>query len=426
MPDDIQAPVPVWMLATEAVHLPLIGDGGPMTPARLAELRTALAALADSPIATLEVHPLPEKPDPDTGILHKPSSPLARYLSELIEQTIGTGPSAEATGNNGETLYRLVMPAKFAAQFGGGQVRPVASADGSSRRRGRRAKSSEAIAGRAGFKPVAAQAALAGVGGGTPLAVAAPLMLMAVAAALLAYELQQVKQSVDRVADLVEKLREDKLEDERIRLEGSIDAVELATAVVLDGGPIGEALGLSPAVDSINNSIAAARRRLERWRQTLDALPDDTVEIATLTKAFPGVDKPGGEFRAHLELASLAIGLKRRVTVLQAVAQSQDDRPNPYTGFLRALGANQKKVDELEAGITDVLQRLSALRLTRPRGMIDVIFTPGEVDDLLGAAYRLRELGDHGVNAPGGEDIAIDIARSPDGSIVVFPPVSAT
>ena len=53
--------VPVWTLATEAVSVSdLLGDEG-MTPDRLAELRTVLATLADSPIVTLEAHPMSTK-----------------------------------------------------------------------------------------------------------------------------------------------------------------------------------------------------------------------------------------------------------------------------------------------------------------------------------------------------------------------------
>jgi hypothetical protein len=50
--DDDRALVPVWTLATENVRVPAITGDGPITPERLAELRTVLAALADSPIAT--------------------------------------------------------------------------------------------------------------------------------------------------------------------------------------------------------------------------------------------------------------------------------------------------------------------------------------------------------------------------------------
>lgn len=53
------------------------------------------------------------------------------------------------------------------------------------------------------------------------------------------------------------------------------------------------------------------------------------------------------------------------------------------------------------------------------------MFTPGEVDDLLSAAYRLRELGDRADNVSHDCDVTIDIARSTDGSVIVFPALAA-
>lgn len=61
MADQDQTGIPVWMLATQDVAVPPITDGGAMTPERLGELRTVLAAFADSPVATLEAYPLPKK-----------------------------------------------------------------------------------------------------------------------------------------------------------------------------------------------------------------------------------------------------------------------------------------------------------------------------------------------------------------------------
>ena len=76
-------------LATGDVQVPPIAGNGPMTAERLAELRNVLAALADSPIATLEVHPLPGNLDRSRGIPLDAVSPLAQHLSQLISKTPG-------------------------------------------------------------------------------------------------------------------------------------------------------------------------------------------------------------------------------------------------------------------------------------------------------------------------------------------------
>jgi hypothetical protein len=94
---------------------------------------------------------------------------------------------------------------------------------------------------------------------------------------------------------------------------------------------------------------------------------------------------------------------------------------NPFESFVRTLKADQQRVDELESGITMVLRRLSTLELTRSHGLLDLImFTPGEVDGLLRASYRLRELGDGIETTSHPSDVAIEIARNTDGSVVVF------
>ena len=102
---------------------PSIPGSETMTPERLAELRMVLAAMADTPIATLEAHPLPSDLDRSRGITLDAASPLATHLSQLISQT--------SKGVAGETLYRMVVPAKFAAQVGGGLLKPMTSKAGS-------------------------------------------------------------------------------------------------------------------------------------------------------------------------------------------------------------------------------------------------------------------------------------------------------
>lgn len=130
----------------------------------------------------------------------------------------------------------------------------------------------------------------------------------------------------------------------------------------------------------------------------------------------------GGEFRAHLELANLALALKRRVLVLQAVEHAQLEGANhPFKTFIRTLQSDERKINQLEFGILEVVRGLSNLELKRRGGVRSAFFTPGEVDDLLRAAYRLRTLSDEfGLHA-GQSDVAIEIERSADGSLVVFP-----
>ncbi|WP_405476602.1 hypothetical protein [Streptomyces sp. NBC_00009] len=432
MTDDRRALVPVWTLATGDVRVPALAGDEPMTAERLAELRGVLAALADAPIATLEVHPLPDKLDRSRGIPLDAASPLAQHLSQFITQSTRSSLTAARATAAGENLYRMVVPAKVAAQFGQGMVRPMAAKAVAGGIRGPLVNSTGGIVAGATFVPVGKVAAAGAVGGAgatagvaaagsAALTVAAPLVLMAVAVGVSAHADYKRQQAIEHITELLEQLHEQKLEDEHSELDGCRDAIDKATAILLDQGKLGISLGLDSAVHAINTALGAADRRLARWQTALDKLPDDKpVEISTLAKSFPGVDEHGGTFRAHLELAALAIALKRRVVVLQAVEHAQDNPDNMFENFTRGLKRDQQRLDELESSIADVLVHLSALELAGPQGLRPV-FTTGEVDRLMRAADRIRKLGDGVMVNSRTTDVAIEIARNKDGSVIVFP-----
>ncbi|GAA0901150.1 hypothetical protein [Streptomyces thermoalcalitolerans] len=430
MTDDRKTTVPVWTLATADVRVPGLTAGEPMTAERLAELRGALAALAEEPIVTLEVHPLPDKLDRSRGILLSAASPLAQHLTEFVTRSARTSLTTARATASGENLYQMVIPSKVAAQFGQGLVRPMAAKGGgfySSLVDG----TGEIVA-KAKLVPVQGAAAAGTVGGagvtagaaavgGTALTVAAPLVLMAVAAGVSAHADRQRQLAIEHITELLEQVLQDKLDDELNALNGCRPAIDKATAVLLDQGKLGLSLGLDSAVHTIDTALSKAESRLKGWQKALDALPEDQpVELAALAQSFPGIDDDGGTFRTHLELASLAIALKRRVAVVQAVEHAQDDPGNPFRHFMAALKRDQESLDALESGIAAVLVRLSSLELARPAGRRPVL-TTNEVDRLLRAAHRIHRLGS-GVRLDSRPtDVAIDMARHKDGSVIVFP-----
>ncbi len=438
MSEGNKAAVPVWTLATRDVRdvaVPPLGASESMTPARLDELRTALATLADAPIATLEAHPVPVDLDRKGGIHLDSASPLATHLSQLISQTTKAAPKVSVAAG-GEVLYRMVVPAKVAAQVGSGLVKPMASKAASGGVYSALMGSSK-IAAQATFVPVAGKAAAVGAAGGSAatagaavagagaLTVAAPLVLMAVAVGVSAHADHKRQQAIDNITDLLEQLHDDALQRERSALNGCRSAIEKATAILLDRGQIGVSLGLDSASYAIDVALADTEERLKKWRIGLDEVDGRPVEIGQLQKTFDGIDGDGGKFRAYLELADLAIALKKRVIVLQAVEHSQLDPSNAFEAFVGTLKRDQQRVTELEAGIATVLLRLSTLELDRPRGFRDKFFTPGEVDKLLGTSYRLRELGNRIPSSDRPSDVAIEMFQSADGSITVYPATAA-
>ena len=410
--------VPVWTLTTENVDLPQIGGDDVMTPARLEELRTALATLAKTPLVTLEAYAETSGGERRDGISLGAASPLAKTLATLVSEAATATQSASRVAASGEVLYRMVVPAKVAAQVGG-LIHPMASKAVAGGVRGALVNGKN-IVGQASFVPVA------GAGGAGALTLAAPLMLMAVAAGYSAYTDHRRDKALERITGLLEKLHQDKLDEERSRLEGCKDAIEKATAILLDKGKLGAGLGLDASVYEINVAIERANRRLRGWREALAKIKGP-VEVGIVEKSFPGVtSQNGGEFRAHLELAKLAIALKRRVLVLQAVEHAQlEGADHPFRAFIETLKDTERRVNELETGTIDVLRGLSTLEVKRYGGIRSIYFSQGEVDDLLNAAYRLRAIGDEVAAYDLQADVAIDIERKADGSIIVFPALSA-
>ncbi|MEU1435339.1 hypothetical protein ABZ438_14730 [Streptomyces sp. NPDC005786] len=431
MIDYRKATVPVWTLATGDVQVPAVAGDGPLTAERLAELRGVLAGLADAPIATLEAHPLPAQLDRSRGIPLDAVSPLAQHLSQLITQSARSSSVAATATAAGEGLYRMVVPAKVAAQFGQGFVCSMRSNEVAGGIHSALVNST-GIAANATFVPVGRAATAGAVGGAgatagvaatgsVALTVAAPLVLMAVAVGVSAHADHKRQQAIEHITELLEQLHEEKLDDERSNLDGCRNAIDRATAILLDEGEIGASLGLDSAVHAIDTALSKARSRLHRWQGALDALPEGKpVEIGKLTESFPGVDDHGGTFRAHLELAALAIALKQRVDVLQAVEHAQKNPDSLFENFTRVLRRDQQGLEELESGVAGVLMRLSALELARPNGLRPV-FTTSEVDRLMRATHRIHQLSDGAMTDSRATDVAIEIARDKDGSVVVFP-----
>lgn len=429
---------PVWTLTTqdrpETLPIP-VGDH--LTPERLAELRSALAAFSETPLVTLEAHALPSH-RPAGGMALDSASPLARELARLMKTQSERVPQVTKIAESGEVLYRMVVPAKVAGQMGSGLVKSMAPKAGS--KPGVydalvHATSGKVVA-KATFVPVSGTAAGATAGAsvgtaattaaaGSALTVAAPLVLMAVAVGMSAHAEQQRQEAINHITDLLEKLQDAQLDSERNALDGCQDAIEKATALLLDRGKVGASLGLDSASYAISTAIRAAARRTQKWESALDTYEDDRPEVDDLEGAFPGITSVGGEFRAHLELAALAIALKRRVVILQGVEAGQSAENNPFENFMRSLKDDQRRIDQLEGRIERVLLRLSTLELRSPSRLLDRLMTRKQVDELLESSYRLRALGNATSTSSGEGDVVIEVEKHKDGMLYVLPPHTA-
>lgn len=413
---------------------PDVGFGDALTPERLHDMRSALALPVDAPLVTLQAHVLSSKQDTE-GAVALAGKPLAKHLTELVTRTVGTSATSDVTkvATSDEVLYRMVVPAKLAAKVASGVVKPMMSKSATGGILST-LRIQTGIVGAAQFVPVSAAAAGGGAAGAAEaavtaatggaiaasLTVAAPLMLMAVAVGASAYAENQRQQAIENLTILVEALHIDALEKERSELDGCRDALDKASAILLDQGRLGVSLGLDSAVYAINTAIAQADRRLKQWTSHLDAFAGQ-ADLAMLDKVFPGIDGDRGTFRAHLELAALAIASKRRVDVLQAVEHGQSDEENRFENFVRTLKTDEERINALEAGIASVLVELSNLRITAPKRARDRVMMRSEVDHLLDSVRRVHEVGADIQLGKRDADVVVDIARHADGSIDVFP-----
>jgi hypothetical protein len=410
--DDQAVEIPVWTLAQQEVTAPPISEDGPMTAERLRDLRTLLATYADAPLTTLEARPVPKDLDRTQGIALDSASPLATHLTQLVTETANV---AKSVGIESETLFRMVVPARFASQLGNGLLRPMASEAGGIHSA---LMGSSGIAGQAKFVPVAV--------GGATLTAAAPLIMLAVGAAISINAQRKQQQTLDHVVKLLEKLDRTKLDDERKALNASRRAIDKATAILLDEGELGHAVGIGNAVGAVHEAIEQASTRLQAWKEALDNIGSGKrVELAQLKASFPGIEREFGEFYAHLDLANMAIALMERVIVVQSVEQAQKDTANGLSNFMRKLDAEAREIIQMKSDINSVLQRISTLRIGRSHGLMDFTFSPSEVDALLDASYRVRSLSER-VEPQLQSDVAIDIVRSSDGSLRMLPPVAAS
>lgn len=422
--------VPVWTLSTiQGATVPAFADEGALSSERLSELRSALAAFASAPLVTLEAHPLPTKRERSSGLPLDVMSPLAQELSRLVTNSSKV-PAVAQVAQSSEVLFRMHVPAKVASQFGKGLVKsmPSKAVDGGVYgdllgSTGVVAKASfvpvEAVS--AGAKGTVIGAATGAAAAGGALTVAVPLVLMAVAVGASAYADHERQKATENITALLDKLHVDKLESERSQLDGCRDAIDKATTLLLDRGKVGASLGLDSAVHAISIATQNAERRVKKWEAALDAVVDNHVDVAELEVEFPGVTGDGGEFRAHLKLAALAIALKRRVVVLQGVEVGQSNEDNPFENFVRSLRDDQQRISDLEGRVENVLLRLSALELRSPKRFIDKMMTRKQVDSLLDTSYRLRALAPANSATSPSADVVIEIEKHSDGTLLVLP-----
>lgn len=199
-------------------------------------------------------------------------SRLARWAEGIrAPANAKTVPSVAQVAESSEVLYRMVIPAKVAEQVSKGLLKSMPSkAVPNGVYDSLVDTATHVAAAKATFVPVetaaagAAGTAVGTVAAGTAMTAAAPLVLMAVAVGASAFADHQRQKATEHIAELLEKLHDDKLEEERDELDGCCDAIDKATTLLLDRGRVGASLGLDSAVHAISTATKNAGRRVQR------------------------------------------------------------------------------------------------------------------------------------------------------------------
>lgn len=104
---------------------------------------------------------------------------------------------------------------------------------------------------------------------------------------------------------------------------------------------------------------------------------------------------------------------------------AQKNPSNAFERFVARLKAQQEDVIKLESNLAEVRRKLGRLQLDRSHGVRGIYMHMGDVDHLLRASRRLREFGEGVETSDRQPDVAIEIARNADGSVVVFSALTA-
>ena len=389
--------LPFWILGSgpeEELPIDIRVEAGGLTVEKIQQLRSALAAFADDPPVTLERYELPAGTI-DGGYAVAQGAPILKHLTEVV------GPRAAATPGipaSGETLYRMVVDQRVAGQLAQGLARPMKAAGGGIYGD---VLGKAGIMAKARFVPVAATessgAGLAAAGGGAAIGLggavvaAAPFVIMAVAAASAFYAEEQRRRALERTESSLIRLLQNDLDQEMAAINGAMPALAKATSLLVDEGRLGASLGIDSAVNAIDTALARAKQRSQRWHQDVSRLSQQAT-VDQIEKSFPGIKDCDGRFVAELRIVGLAIAAKRRIMVLQAVEHAQINQGLSLKRFLAEIEREATALDELEAGLIDVLTRLSELPIRVGGSIRDRILLSKDADELLKWPERLRDL----------------------------------
>ncbi|WP_411111532.1 hypothetical protein [Streptomyces sp. c-19] len=247
----------------------------------------------------------------------------------------------EALNPKSPTLFRVVLPegAELVKAVGTSGFRGFSRTGGTT---------AHAV-----LKPVAAGGAI--MAGWPVLAVAGTVLAMDMVA-------QREQRAHQRRVEAVLERQEERHYVERITAQRSADAqLTRVISLMLDGHRPSLALALKSADDEFYRS----QQFLEKHRGVVDELADDDgkVDYRRLEEALGGATKEEDHFFRDLHLAQAAIALRRKALIAEAAAVALVDPTNPYAALRRFLEARAHQLEDADAVVTDLTERLTLVEL---------------------------------------------------------------
>jgi hypothetical protein len=283
----------------------------------------------------------PADAGPAWGPVLKQGSAFAQQLLNVADQA-----GARTAVTTGATLFRLELPT-------GQTLQQLVPAVGGGFRGMTRASDSTKIAGQARLIPVSGAA----TGAGLALGPLVGLMALSVGAEMLARHEQEKK--IQAILDAVQGIQRHLQQQIVAELKTAEQALEAATAAIVDQVAVPQGIGLSSAVTGLRNVRNQALNWLEQWEERVSALPSDGtgVSLSRLHKALDVGLGGSDSFPAHVMVLYRALVLESRA---QVVTAAEAALANPGQTLRNLEASVQQRLEENTAA----QERLRELLLT--------------------------------------------------------------
>jgi len=337
------------------------------------------------------------------------TSGLARQLATVVERAGSKLPTA------GETLFRLELPA-------GQTVSNLIPAVGGGFRGMTRVAGSAKIANHARLVPVGGAAAGAGAVALGPLV---GLVALSVGAEMLARKQQEEK--LNAIKQVVERLENHELNELVAALDSAEHVLQDSSVALLDRLSVPQAVGLGPTAAKVKEIKALTSNWITKWEAAVDSfdgrrrVPFDDLEESLGRVAIGGFPA----FGIQVQLAYRALALDCR-TYMVAMTEATLDRPEETVEHFQAMIQRRlaENADQFER-LQNLMWKLAETRLSVAMARVDQRNRPAELQwRLMRLARAVSKAPDAPPMLTPGQDMVVEVVRSPDGGVAVLAPRS--